>query len=252
MPVASRTGQGYPFFCDIKKPDGSIYAHDTRGILKQVVNKCENMGYVCKVGPECEFYLFKPMKTDIRPLSLWIKEDIWICILLTEAVISAVKSALLSKKWGIKPESSHHEQGPGQNEVDFKFSDALSSADNLQSFKTVVKTIAARNGLYASFMPKPILDAPGSGMHVNISLVKNGMNVFKNIREGHSNIAESFIANILARTPEITLFLNPIANSYDRFGKFEAPAYVSWSHRNRSQLIRIPAAMERKGTNALT
>lgn len=153
---------------------------------------------------------------------------------------------LTLEEMGIKPESSHHEQGPGQNEVDFKFSDALSSADNLQSFKTVVKTIAARNGLYASFMPKPILDAPGSGMHVNISLVKNGMNVFKNIREGHSNIAESFIAGILARTPEITLFLNPIANSYDRFGKFEAPAYVSWSHRNRSQLIRIPAAMGEK------
>ena len=110
-----------------------------------------------------------------------------------------------------------------------------------------MKTIAARNGLYASFMPKPILDAPGSGMHVNISLVKNGMNVFKNIREGHSNIAESFIAGILARTPEITLFLNPIANSYDRFGKFEAPAYVSWS-RNRSQLIDS-CSHGRKGKN---
>ncbi len=153
---------------------------------------------------------------------------------------------LTLEEMGIKPESSHHEQGPGQNEIDFKFSDALSSADNLQSFKTVVKTIAARNGLYASFMPKPIPDSPGSGMHVNISLAKNGMNVFKNIREGRSSIAESFIAGILARTPEITIFLNPIANSYERLGKFEAPAYVSWSHRNRSQLIRIPAAIGEK------
>jgi glutamine synthetase len=246
MPWRPGPGRVIRFFCDIKKPDGSIYAHDTRGILKQVVNKCENMGYVCKVGPECEFYLFKTDEDGYptaKPLDKGGYLDMYP---LDRGGDIRREICLTLEEMGIKPESSHHEQGPGQNEVDFKFSDALSSADNLQSFKTVVKTIAARNGLYASFMPKPILDAPGSGMHVNISLVKNGMNVFKNIREGHSNIAESFIAGILARTPEITLFLNPIANSYDRFGKFEAPAYVSWSHRNRSQLIRIPAAMGEK------
>ena len=246
MPWRPGPGRVIRFFCDIKKPDGSIYAHDTRGILKQVVNKCENMGYVCKVGPECEFYLFKTDEDGYptaKPLDKGGYLDMYP---LDRGGDIRREICLTLEEMGIKPESSHHEQGPGQNEVDFKFSDALSSADNLQSFKTVVKTIAARNGLYASFMPKPILDAPGSGMHVNISLVKNGMNVFKNIREGHSNIAESFIDGILARTPEITLFLNPIANSYDRFGKLEAPAYVSWSHRNRSQLIRIPAAMGEK------
>jgi glutamine synthetase len=109
-----------------------------------------------------------------------------------------------------------------------------------------VQAIAARNGLFASFMPKPLLDAPGSGLHINISLSQHGQNVFKSASEGHSQAAESFIAGILAKAPELTLFLNPIANSYERFGKFEAPKYVSWSHQNRSQLIRIPAAAGEK------
>jgi len=153
---------------------------------------------------------------------------------------------LMLEEMGIEPESSHHEQGPGQNEIDFKFSGALSSADKFLAFKTVVKVAAARNGLYASFMPKPIPGAPGSGAHVNISLAQNGVNVFKNKDEGHSNAAESFIAGVLAKTPEMTMFLNPLVNSYDRFGEFEAPVYVSWSHRNRSQLVRIPAATGKK------
>jgi glutamine synthetase len=118
----------------------------------------------------------------------------------------------------------------------------VSSADNLQTFKAVVKSVAARKGLFASFMPKTLKEAAGSGLHVNLSLAQNEKNIFKNTNEGHSNVAESFIAGILAKTPEITLFLNPLANSYERFGKFEAPRYVSWSHQNRSQLVRIPAA----------
>jgi glutamine synthetase len=147
---------------------------------------------------------------------------------------------------GITPESSHHEQGPGQNEIDFQFSSALNCADNLLTFKSAVKTIASRSGLHASFMPKPIQNAPGSGMHVNISLTQNGVNIFKNKDEGHSNVAESFIAGVLSKAPEITLFLTPLVNSYERFGEFEAPKYVSWSHQNRSQLVRIPAATGQK------
>jgi len=246
MPWRPGPGRVIRFFCDIKTPGGSEYAHDTRNILKQVINRCEKMGFACKIGPECEFYLFKTDENgdptdkpldkggylDMFPLDRGSDIRREICLTLDEM--------------GVKPESSHHEQGPGQNEVDFKSSDPLSSADNFQTFKTVVKAIAARNGLYASFMPKPILNAPGSGLHVNISLVNNGLNVFKNITEGHSNIAESFIAGILEKTPEITIFLNPIANSYERFGKFEAPEYVSWSYSNRSQLIRVPAAFGEK------
>ena len=246
LPWRPGPGRVMRFYCDIKNPDGSEFAHDSRLLLKQVVRRAKKMGYTCKIGAECEFYLFetdengKPTDTtfddggylDIAPLDRG--EDIRreICLAL--------------EQMGIHPETSHHEQGPGQNEIDFKFSDALECADNLQSFKSAVKAIAARSGLFASFMPKPIQGAPGSGMHVNLSLAQNGRNIFKSIGEGHSNVAESFIAGILDKTPEITVFLNPIANSYERFDRFEAPKYVSWSHQNRSQLIRIPAAMGEK------
>lgn len=242
LPWRPGPGKVIRFYCDVRNPDGSIYANDSRYILKQVVEQCEKMGYVCKVGAECEFYLFSTNE-DGDPTDMPFDKGGYLDMYPLDRGGDIRREICLTlEEMGIKPEASHHEQGPGQNEIGFKFSDALSSADNLQSFKTVVKTIAARNGLYASFMPKPILASPGSGMHVNISLAENGMNVFKNIEEGCSNAAESFIAGVLARTPEITIFLNPIANSYERFGKFEAPAYVSWSYYNRSQLIRIPAA----------
>ena len=246
LPWRPGPGRVVRFYCDIKNPDGSLYAHDSRNILKQVSARCDKMGYVCKVGPECEFYLFKtdengdptekPLDNggylDISPLDRGGNIRREICLTLEEM--------------GIKPETSHHEQGPGQNEIDFRFGDALTGADNLQTLKTVVREIAARNGCFASFMPKPILERAGSGMHVNLSLSKNGLNIFKNTVGGHSDIAESFIAGILSKILEISIFLNPITNSYERLGKFEAPGYVSWSHQNRSQLIRIPAASGEK------
>jgi glutamine synthetase len=246
LPWRPGPGRVVRFYCDIKNPDGSLYANDGRNILKQVVERCEKMGYVCKIGPECEFYLFKTDE-DGEPTDIPLDKGGYMDMTPLDRCGNIRREICLTlEEMGIKPETSHHEQGPGQNEIDFKFSDALSSADNLQTFKTVVREIAARNGCFASFMPKPILESPGNGMHVNISLSKNGFNIFKSTGQGHSDVAESFIAGILAKTPEITIFLNPIANSYERFGKFEAPAYVSWSHQNRSQLIRIPAALGEK------
>ncbi len=246
LPWRPGPGRVVRFYCDIKNPDGSVFPHDSRYILKRTVARCEQMGYVCKIGAECEFYLFKtdengdPITTpldrggylDIAPLDKGenIRREICLCL----------------EEMGIQPEASHHEQGPGQNEIDFKFSDALSCADNLLTFKSVVKAIAARGGLFASFMPKPITKAAGSGLHVNLSLSQNGVNIFKNYPNEHSAISESFIAGILEKTPEMTLFLNPLANSYERLGQFEAPRYVSWSHQNRSQLVRIPAATGEK------
>jgi len=144
------------------------------------------------------------------------------------------------EQMGIQPESSHHEQGPGQHEIDFKYSDALTAADDLMTFKTVVKAVASRNGLFASFMPKPILTESGSGLHINISLSKDGFNIFKE-RNYDSSAAKSFIAGVIDKILDITAFANPITNSYARLGSFRAPKYVSWSHQNRSQLIRIPA-----------
>lgn len=246
LPWRPGPGRVVRFYCDIKNPDGSAFYHDGRALLKQVALRCEKMGYVCKIGVECEFYLFKTDE-DGEPTDVTFDKGGYLDIYPVDRGEDVRREICLTlEEMGIKPETSHHEQGPGQNEIDFKFSDALTCADNLQTFKSVVKTIAARNGLFASFMPKPILNAPGSGMHINISLAQNGHNIFKNVNEGHSNVAESFIAGILAKTLKITAFLNPLTNSYERFGKYEAPNFVSWSHQNRSQLIRIPAAIGEK------
>jgi glutamine synthetase len=241
LPWRPSQGRVVRFFCDIKHSDGSAYEGDGRNILKIAVDRAKKMNFQCKFGTECEFYLFdldeqgnptdKPHDNagylDIAPMDKCENVRREICLTL--------------EQMGIVPEASHHEQGPGQNEVDFKYSDALFAADNLVTFKSVVKTIAARNGTHASFMPKPIQNKSGNGLHINISLFKNGLNIFKNSSEEHSKDAESFIAGVMRRINEISLILNPLNNSYQRLGSFEAPKYVSWSHHNRSQLIRIPA-----------
>lgn len=244
LPWRPSHGRVVRFFCDIKYPDGSAFEGDGRNILKKAILKTETAGYHCKIGSECEFYLFK---MDDRGNPIPIPHDLGgYCDIAPMDKGENVRReiCLTLEEMGIKPESSHHEQGPGQNEVDFKYSDALTAADNLVTFKSVVKTIAARNGLHASFMPKPLMENSGSGMHINISLLKNGLNVFDNRNKQHGATPEEFIAGVMARIPEMTAFLNPLTNSYARFGKFEAPKYITWSHQNRSQLIRIPAAAD--------
>ncbi len=242
LPWRPGSGRVVKFICDIKYPNGEYFIDDSRYILKQVTKKCKDLGYTSKIGAECEFYLFKtdaegnPTKTpldngeylDVYPLDKG--EDIRreICLSLEDM--------------GIMPESSHHEQGPGQNEIDFTFSDALSCADNLITFKSIVKNIATQNGLFASFMPKPILDKAGNGLHVNMSLSKDKENIFSPNEGKLPLVAQQFIAGILNKAEEISIFLNPIVNSYDRLGGFEAPRYISYSRENRSQFIRIPAA----------
>lgn len=140
---------------------------------------------------------------------------------------------LTLEQMGIHPESSHHEQGPGQNEIDFRYSDPMTAADNALTFQTVVKAVALRNGLCADFSPKPLRDQPGNGFHINISV--------KSDRE--FNYMDAVIAGILDKISEMTLFLNPLENSYERFGQNKAPLYISWSKENRSQLVRVPAAL---------
>jgi glutamine synthetase len=241
LPWRPGPGRVIRFYCDIKNPEGSMFVHNSRFILKQTVERAERMGYACKIGTECEFYLFKTDE-DGRPTGVTLDSGGYLDIAPLDRGEDIRREICLTlEEMGIKPETSYHEQGPGQNEIDFRFNGAVESADNFQSFKSAVKAIASRNGLFASFMPKPILNAPGSGMHISLSLSHNRQEIVKKADEGRSIIAESFIAGLLARMPEITLFLNPIANSYERFGKFEAPQYVSWSHQNCSQLIRLPA-----------
>lgn len=245
LPWRPQQGRVVRFFCDIRTPEKEKFVFDSRDILRSMIKKCVDKGYTPYIGTECEFYLFKTDEEgeptmithdkggyfDIAPIDKGenIRREICLCL----------------EEMGIRPESSHHEQGPGQNEIDFKYSDSLTAADNFITFKSVVKAIATRNGLLASFLPKPIADNSGNGLHINLSLLKNGTNIFEENKWEQENV-KSFIAGILSKAKEITAFLNPLVNSYERFGKFEAPKYISWSHQNRSQLIRIPAATGEK------
>ena len=241
LPWRPSQGRVVRFFCDIRYPNGEPFEGDGRHILREAEARARAQGLTCKIGTESEFYLFerdeqgRPTLTphdragyfDIAPLDKGENVRRQICLTLEEM--------------GIQPESSHHEQGPGQNEIDFKYSDALEAAENLVTFKWVVKTMAAGSGLFASFLPKPLPGASGNGLHINLSLFQNGRNMFRTQKE-HSQTCESFIAGILARAGELTAFLNPLTNSYHRFGEFEAQKYITWSHQNRSPLISIPSA----------
>ena len=243
LPWRPSHGRVVRLFCNVNYPDGRPFEGSSRHILQRAVKEAAQMGYVCKIGAECEFYLFE---TDEKGNPTMNPHDLGgYCDIAPNDKGENVRReiCLTLEEMGIHPETSHHEQGPGQNEIDFKYSDAMTAADNLLTFKAAVKSIAARNGLYASFMPKPLPDKSGSGLHVNLSLSQGGRNIFKTAPdEGHCPEAEHFMAGVLDHIREITVFLNPLTNSYARFGAFEAPRYLSWSHQNRSQLIRIPAA----------
>lgn len=242
LPWRPSTGRVVRFFCDIRYPDGTPFEGDGRHLLREAVNAAREKELTCMVGTECEFYLFlldengQPTRIpqdhasyfDVAPLDHAENVRRQICLTLEEM--------------GIQPEASHHEQGPGQNEIDFKYSNAVQAADNMITFKWVVKTMANSSGLFASFLPKPLSGQPGSGLHINLSLFRGGENIFRDPHVAHSRTAESFLAGVLAHAREMNLFFNPLVNSYDRLGEFEAPRYVTWSHQNRSPLIRIPLA----------
>ena len=242
LPWRPQQGRVARFFCDIRTADGQPFAGDCRAMLRRACWEADQMGYSCQVGPECEFYLFEAddrgqpttephdhaSYLDIAPLDKGENVRREICLNLEEM--------------GITPISSHHEMGPGQNEVDFRYSDALSAADNLVTFKSVVKSAAARNGLYASFLPKPLRDEWGSGLHINLSLRSRGCNLFERQPDSLSPEASCFLAGVLRRVAEITLFLNPLTNSYQRFEHRDTPRAITWSWQDRSHLLRVPAA----------
>ena len=232
LPWRPQTGRVVHMFCDIFRPDGRPFEADTRRVLKKAVMIAKERGYSFSIGPEMEFYLFeldeggapttKPYDTagymDIAPADKGENVRREICLTL--------------EKMGIVPESSHHEGGPGQNEIDFRHTDPLTAADNAVTFKAAVRTIAARNGLFASFSPRPLKDAPGSGMHINISAEDVSGN----------DLLPAVAAGLLDKVNEMTLFLNPCPNSYERLGRDRAPKTIGWSRESRSHLIRIPAA----------
>ena len=226
------TGKVVRMYADITYPDCTPFECDTRTLLKQAIKTAELQGYTFAFGEEQEFYLFKLDDIDNRTYEPY--DNAGYMDIAPEDLGENIRReiCLTLEKMGIHPERSHHEEGPGQNEIDFRYSDPLTAADNALTFQMVVKTIARRNGLYADFSPKPLKDAPGNGCHINVSV--NPSDNFVNLNY--------MIAGILDKIQEMTLFFNPKDESYSRFGGNKAPRYISWSAENRSQLIRIPAA----------
>ena len=226
------TGKVVRMYADITYPEGTPFECDTRTLLKQAIKTAELQGYTFAFGEEQEFYLFKLDDIDNRTYEPYDNAGYMDIAPEDRGENIRREICLTLEKMGIHPERSHHEEGPGQNEIDFRYSDPLTAADNALTFQMVVKTIARRNGLYADFSPKPLKDAPGNGCHINVS-VKPSDN-FVNLNY--------MIAGILDKIQEMTLFFNPKDESYSRFGGNKAPRYISWSAENRSQLIRVPAA----------
>ena len=242
LPWRPQHGRIVRFFCNIKHPDGRDFEGDCRNILKEVIKDSKQKGFTCKIGCESEFYLFEQDEFG-NPTMIPYDKGTYCDIYPNDRCENIRRDICLSlEEMGIKPTSSHHEQGPGQNEIDYEYSNALSAADNLISFRSLVKTKACENGLFASFMPRPLETECGSGLHINISLYKDNKNIFEDKNDEQYKYTESFISGILNRIEEITLFLNSSTNSYKRLGKDKAPKYITWSKENRSQLIRIPAS----------
>ena len=246
LPWRPQQGKVARLFCNIKKADGSPFEGDCRYILKTIFEKAKSQGLIFHVGAECEFFLFQ-MDSEGKPILKPADEATYFDVApLDQGENTRREICLTLEQMGFDIESSHHESAFGQHKIDFKHADVLKSADNILSFKNVVKTIAGRNGLYASFMPKPLMNVSGSGMYINMSLFKQGENIFSSKHnEGLSDIAKHFIAGILSHIKEITAICNPTINSYKRiYSDYKAPKHITWSYQNRSTLIRVPATLE--------
>lgn len=245
FPWRPQQGKVARLICDVYMPDGTPFEGDPRYILKKAINKAEAMGYTMNVGPECEFFLFE-VDNDGNPTLKTNDKGSYFDLGPIDLGENARRDMTLAlEDMGFEIETSHHEVAAGQNEIDFKYADALVTADNVTTFKYVVKSIAQRHGLYATFMPKPLHGVNGSGMHVNISLIKDGKNAFYNEEDqlGLSSVAYNFIAGVLKYIKEICPITNPLVNSYKRLvPDYEAPVYIAWSAKNRSPLIRVPSA----------
>lgn len=231
-------------FCDIATPDGQPAAADPRNVLKRALDKAASLGFSFYVHPEIEFYLLKSAELGADGLPVPVDQAGYFDNVPGGTAHDFRRRAVtMLEQLGISVEFSHHEGGPGQNEIDLRYADALSMADNIMTFKTVVKEVAIEQGVYATFMPKPFTNHPGSGMHTHFSLFEGDKNAFFDASaEYHlSNTARKFIAGVLRHAPEITLVTNQFVNSYKRlWGGGEAPSYVSWGHNNRSALVRVP------------
>ena len=221
-------GRVVRMFCDICYPDGRPYEKDTRYMLKQAVKAAAEKKVRVNFGPELEFYVFRKDENGNRTTEPIDHAGYMDCEPMDRGDNIRREICFTLIDMGITPEASHHEQGPGQNEIDFRYSDAMTTADNTSTFKWAVRSICESNGLSADFSPKPLKDAPGNGMHINMSVeCEDGV-----------DRSPAFMAGIMKYIRDITLFLDPREESYNRLGRQKAPEYVSWSEQNRSQLIR--------------
>ena len=232
LPWRPESGKVVRMFCNISYPDGRPFECDTRALLINTIKEAKDLGYIFYFGAEQEFYLFD-LDEKNNPTNIPYDNAGYMDVAPEDKGENVRREICLTlEQMGIKPESSHHEEGPGQNEIDFRYTEALEAADNVMTFQTVVKTIARKNGLYADFSPKPLDNAPGTGFHINYSVKP----------DSSSSRLNMMIAGILENIIPMTLFFNPSVDSYKRLGQMKAPKYVSWSKENRSQLIRVPAA----------
>ena len=244
FPWRPQQGKVARFLCDIYRPDGTPFAGDPRHVLKRTVQEAAEMGYQMDVGPECEFFLFHT-DDEGNPTTITHEKAGYFDVGPLDLGENARRDMILTlEDMGFVVEASHHEDAPAQHEIDFHYDEALKTADDIMTFKLAVKTIAKRHGLYASFMPKPKTGVNGSGMHINMSLARDGVNVFYDGQDCNHLSKEGywFIGGIMKHIAAITAITNPLVNSYKRLVPgYEAPVYIAWSMRNRSPLIRIPA-----------
>lgn len=245
FPWRPQQGKVARLICDVYRPDGTPYEVDPRYVLKKAIAEAAEEGYTMNVGPECEFFLFHT-DDDGLPTTLTHEKAGYFDVGPLDLGENARRDMVLTlEDMGYEIEASHHEVAPAQHEIDFKYDEALKTADNIMTFKLAVKTIAKRHGMFASFMPKPKYGVNGSGMHVNMSLSKDGRNIFDDPdgENGLSREAYWFIGGIMNHMRAMTAITNPLVNSYKRLVPgYEAPIYIAWSMTNRSPLIRIPVS----------
>ena len=241
LPWRPAQGRVVRFYCDIRYPDGTPFEGDGRRLLREAGRRARQSGYSITMGTASEFYLFELDENGHPTIIPHDHGEYFDVAPLDKAENVRRQICLTLEEMSIQPESSHHEQGPGQHEIDFRYAEALEAADNFVTFKWVVKSMAASSGLYASFLPKPLPSIPGSGLHLSISIMRDGQNLF---HPGFDQSADgrSFVAGILQHAAEMTVFGNPLTNSFQRLGEFEAPKYITWSHQNRAPLIAVPLA----------
>lgn len=245
FPWRPQQGKVARMICDVYRPNGEPFEGDPRYILKRAVKEAADMGYVFEVGPECEFFLFNTDENAL-PTTNTHEQAGYFDLGPVDFGENARRDMVITlEEMGFVVEASHHEVAPAQHEIDFHYDEALATADNIMTFKLAVKTIAKRHGLHATFMPKPKYGVNGSGMHINMSLSKDGKNIFADANDkfGLSKEAYYFIGGIMKHMKGMTAITNPLVNSYKRLVPgFEAPVHIAWSMTNRSPLIRIPAS----------